>query len=258
MFSGSCSGNATDSRPVRAVRKPGRQHRLGAYVVVSLACTSTCLAAHQALRRYASRGIMLVIEDQIITPPVGIMPVMQMVEAQRASILVSHDHLHDNQMRTLVERSKRYRRATGNDRRQAATAAGLPERITPMTEDERSIYGMVPRLVQEYIGQLRGIAEKLEDRSGLSGALPLAHGALPLASALPLPGALSAAQTKSITDSIAAQRRSIAALRAQLSSYDEQLAALEQILGPLSEWSRTWADLEQRLLNVGRRPEGGR
>ena len=37
----------------------------------------------------------------------------------------------------------------------------------------------------------------------------------------------------SIADSIAAQRRSIAALKAQLSSFDEQLAVLEQILGPL-------------------------
>ncbi len=60
----------------------------------------------------------------------------------------------------------------------------------------------------------------------------------------------------SITDSIAAQRRSIAALKAQLSSYDGQLATLEQILGPLGEWSRTWADLEQRMLNLGRGPEG--
>jgi len=59
----------------------------------------------------------------------------------------------------------------------------------------------------------------------------------------------------SITDSIAAQRRSIAALKAQLSSFDEQLAVLEQILGPFTEWSKTWADLEQRLLRMGRRPE---
>jgi hypothetical protein len=62
----------------------------------------------------------------------------------------------------------------------------------------------------------------------------------------------------SITDSIAAQRRSIEALRAQLSSFDEQLAALEQILGPLALWSQTWADFEQRLLNLGRRPQTGR
>ena len=33
---------------------------------------------------------------------------------------------------------------------------------------------------------------------------------------------------------------------------------LEQILGPLAEWSRTWADLEQRLLNMNPRPEAGR
>ncbi len=46
-------------------------------------------------------------------------------------------------------------------------------------------------------------------------------------------------------------------LKAQLSSYDEQLAVLEQILGPLAEWSRTWADLEQRLLNMDPRPEAG-
>jgi prefoldin subunit 5 len=61
----------------------------------------------------------------------------------------------------------------------------------------------------------------------------------------------------SVTGSIAAQRRSIEALKAQLSSFDEQLAALEQVLGPLAEWSKTWADLEQRLLNLGSRPEAG-
>ncbi len=119
-----------------------------------------------------------------------------------------------------------------------------------MTEDERSTSGMVPRLVQEYIGQLRGITERLENLSRAGGRLPSAS------AALPLPGALSAAQMTSIADSITAQRRSIAALKAQLSSYDEQLAALERILGPLGEWSKTWADLEQRLLNMGRRPEG--
>ena len=56
-----------------------------------------------------------------------------------------------------------------------------------------------------------------------------------------LPGALSAAQLTAVADSIAAQRRSIEVLKAQLSSFDEQLKALEQFLGPLAEWSRTWA-----------------
>jgi len=154
------------------------------------------------------------------------------------------------QIRTLVGRCERYPHASGNDHMQAAAAAGLPERITPMTEDDKSTSGTVPHLVQEFMGQLREITERLEGRSRPSGGFPLGPGALPL------PGGLSAAQMNSIAESIAAQRRSIEALKAQLSSYDEQLAALEQILGPLSEWSRTWADLEQRVLKMSRWQEG--
>ena len=121
-----------------------------------------------------------------------------------------------------------------------------------MAEDEKSTSGVVPRLVQDFTSQLRAITDRLEDLARSSSGLPLAPGALPL------PGGLSAAQMTLITNSIAAQRRSIAALTAQLSSFDEQLAVLEQILGPLTEWSRTWADLEERLLNMGRRPETDR
>jgi hypothetical protein len=125
----------------------------------------------------------------------------------------------------------------------------LPERITPMAEDEKSASGVVPRLVQEFTAQLGVITGRLEELARLGGGNPLTPGTLPL------PGGLSAAQMTSIADSIAAQRRSIAALQAQLSSFDEQLAVLEQILDPLAEWSRTWAELERRLLNPGRRPE---
>jgi hypothetical protein len=70
-----------------------------------------------------------------------------------------------------------------------------------------------------------------------------------------LPGTLSAAQVTSIPDSVAAQRRSIEALKAQLSAFDEQLAVLEQILGPFAEWSRSWADLEKQLVNMRRSPQ---
>jgi len=73
-----------------------------------------------------------------------------------------------------------------------------------------------------------------------------------------LPGAFSAAQLAAVTDSLAAQRRSIAALITQLSAFDEQLAALEQMLGPMAEWSKTWADFEQRMLNMGFKPEAGK
>lgn len=121
-----------------------------------------------------------------------------------------------------------------------------------MAEDEKTASGVVPRLVQEFTAQLGAITGRLEELAGLGGGKPLTPGSLPL------PGGLSAAQMSSITDSIAAQRRSIAALKAQLSSFDEQLAVLEQILGPLAEWSRTWAELERRLLSLGRKPESGR
>ena len=41
------------------------------------------------------------------------MPVMQVIEAQRASILVPHDHLHNNQLRMFrVERLNLYRYAS--------------------------------------------------------------------------------------------------------------------------------------------------
>ena len=121
-----------------------------------------------------------------------------------------------------------------------------------MAGDKQSAPGVAPGSVQEFLAQLRAATQRLEDLAGYGGRLPSAPGALAR------PGALSAAQMTSIADSIAAQRRSIEALKAQLSAFDEQLAVLEQILGPLAEWSRTWAELEERLLNMGRGPEAGR
>ncbi len=118
-----------------------------------------------------------------------------------------------------------------------------------MAEDERSAPGMVPGAAQEFIAHLRGITEGLEGLARIRERLPGAPGALPL------PGTLSAAQLASIAGSIAAQRRSIEALKAQLSAFDEQLAVLEQILRPLAQWSGKWAEVEEWLLNVGRRPQ---
>jgi hypothetical protein len=118
-----------------------------------------------------------------------------------------------------------------------------------MTDDQQGASAALSQLVQEFTGQLRKATDMLHGLAGFGGRLP------PPADALPLPGALSATQMSSIAGSIAAQRRSIEALKSQLSSFDEQLAALEQILGPLAEWSRTWAEFEQRLLNMGRRPQ---
>jgi len=124
-----------------------------------------------------------------------------------------------------------------------------------MADEEQSRSGVTPGFFQEYIGQLRAATERLQDLGRFGGSPSPAHGAVALPA---LPGAFSAAQMTLITDSIAEQRRSIEVLKAQLSAYDEQLAVLEQALGPFAEWSKTWADFEQRLLNMGRGPETGR
>jgi hypothetical protein len=124
--------------------------------------------------------------------------------------------------------------------------------MTSMADEEQSTFGVIPGLVQEYIGQFWAATEKLQDL-GRSGGSPL-----PTPGAMPLPGAFSAAQMRAIADSIATQRRSIEALQTQLSAYDEQLAVLEQALGPFTEWSKTWADFEQRLMKMGPKPASGK
>ncbi|HEX9357754.1 MAG TPA: hypothetical protein VF933_28550 [Streptosporangiaceae bacterium] len=118
-----------------------------------------------------------------------------------------------------------------------------------MADDEQGTSGIVPGLAEEFIAQLRAITGRLEGLAGSGAWLPSEPGAFPL------PGALSAAQLKSIAESVGVQRRSIEALQAQLSAFDGQLAVLEQILRPLAEWSSAWAELEQRLLSMRQAPE---
>ena len=120
-----------------------------------------------------------------------------------------------------------------------------------MADDEHAAPDAVPRFVQEYIGQLRAATERLQDLARAGERLQ------PNPGILKPPGALSAAQIASIAESVADQRRSIQALKTQLSAFDEQLAVLEQILGPLAQWSKVWADLERRMLNLGRGPDTG-
>ena len=122
-----------------------------------------------------------------------------------------------------------------------------------MADDEQTASGVVPGLVHEFIAQLRGIAEGLEGVARLGEHVPSAP------RALTLPGTLSAAQMASIADAITAQRRGIEALKAHLTAFDEQLAVLEQIIRPVAEWSRKWAELEERLLNIhpGPKADGG-
>jgi hypothetical protein len=127
-----------------------------------------------------------------------------------------------------------------------------------MADDQASTSGGIPGLTQDFMTQLRRVIERLEGLTTIGESLPPVPGlpsvpslsSLPGVRSLPRPGGLSAAQLKSVASAVAAQRRSIEALKAQLTAFDEQLVVLERILGPLAEWSRTWADLEDRLMNV--------
>jgi hypothetical protein len=108
--------------------------------------------------------------------------------------------------------------------------------------------GLVGRSIDEFVGQLRAFTDR---------ARGLAQGAVPSRLSLPHlpspPGAMSAAQLKAVAQGVAAQRAQIAAMRAQLEAFDQQLAVFERILGPLVDWSSTWARLEEAVADVVRR-----
>ena len=108
--------------------------------------------------------------------------------------------------------------------------------------------GRVARTVEEFVTQLRGFTDR---------ATRLAAGAVPSGLSLPRlpspPGAMSAAQVRSIAASVKAQRQLVEGLVGQLQAFDEQLAVFERILDPLVEWSSTWARLEESFADVVRR-----
>ena len=110
-----------------------------------------------------------------------------------------------------------------------------------MTDPQNTPAGFA-RLIQLWTVQLRRITEGLTGMAGLSESV------------LPHPGALSAAQLNLIASSVASQRQGIAAMQAQLRVLDEQLAMLEQILGPLAGWSKAWAQFEGLVLPARRDP----
>lgn len=110
--------------------------------------------------------------------------------------------------------------------------------------------GIVGRSIEDFVHQLRGFTDRART---VAGSVP-ARLSLP---ALPSPpGAMSAAQLRAVADMVAAQRASIAGMRAQLDAFDQQLVVFERILEPLVEWSGTWARLEEAVGDLVRR-EGG-
>ena len=120
-----------------------------------------------------------------------------------------------------------------------------------MTDEQQTSAGFAG-LIQLWTSQLRRLSEGLASAAGLGESTLSQH--LPSLQGLPHPGALSAAQLNLIASSVASQRQSIAAMQAQLRVFDEQLAMLEQILGPLAEWSTAWAEFEGLVMNARRDP----
>jgi hypothetical protein len=120
-----------------------------------------------------------------------------------------------------------------------------------MTDPQDTAAGFAG-LIQLWAIQLRRITEGLTGMAGLSESV-LSQSVQSL-QGLPHPGALSAAQLNLIASNVAAQRQGIAAMQAQLRVLDEQLALLEQILGPLAEWSTAWAQFEGLVMSTHRNP----
>jgi hypothetical protein len=122
--------------------------------------------------------------------------------------------------------------------------------------DEEKATGGIPGPMQQFVNQLRRVTADMESLTGLGGPLP-PRTTVPMMPGLPMPGALSAKELKSIATNVKAQRQSIQALQAQLTAFDQQLEVLEGILGPLADWSNRWAELEQLMINMGRPPKPG-
>lgn len=118
---------------------------------------------------------------------------------------------------------------------------------TPDSDREPPGTGLVGRSIDEFVNQLRGFTDRARS---VAGAVPskLSLPALPSP-----PGAMSAAQLRAVAQAVQAQRRSIAAMQAQLEAFDQQMAVFERILDPLVEWSSTWARLEEAVGDLVRR-----
>ena len=117
--------------------------------------------------------------------------------------------------------------------------------------DEENVPDGFASLFQPWIVQLRTITEGLAGMTGLSESI-LAP--VPSLQGRRSPAPFPRRSCTLIAGGVAAQRSSIAALQAQLAVFDEQLPALEEIIGPLAEWSRTWADFERLVMKARRDP----
>jgi hypothetical protein len=111
------------------------------------------------------------------------------------------------------------------------------------------------RTVHDLVAQLRAMTEKVAGLAGLTGLAETLPG-IPALPSLLRPAALVGAQLKAVTSTVAAQRRSIEAMQAHLTAFDEQLTVMEAILEPLMGWTAAWTDLEETVMGERSDSEG--
>ena len=97
---------------------------------------------------------------------------------------------------------------------------------------------------QDLLNQLWTTMERL---GAAAGQMPGATAKMMGLPTVPMPGGLAAGQIAAIAGAIRAQRSGIATMRANLDAYEQQLLVMEQMLGPLEEITKSWAEAEKRI-----------
>jgi hypothetical protein len=97
---------------------------------------------------------------------------------------------------------------------------------------------------QDLLNQLWTTMERL---GAAAGQMPAMTGQMLRMPTVPMPGGLAAGQISAIAGAIRAQRSGIATMRANLDAYEQQLAVMEQLMEPLEEMTKSWAQAEKRI-----------
>lgn len=134
--------------------------------------------------------------------------------------------------------------------------ADNPERSDPI-DPFSAFLGHLRTLSEQMVemGLPSGSADAGAGTQGSPDASPMTAWAAAMSTPIPQPGALTAAQVSAVHAAVSAQRASVAALRSQLDAFDAHLKVLDDLLGPVSEWSRRWAQTEAALTPQARPPD---
>ena len=118
------------------------------------------------------------------------------------------------------------------------TESAITDEDAEMADEQR------PNPPQDLLNQLWTTMERLGAAAGHVPGVAAAGLAMP---SVPLPGGLAAGQVAAIVGGIRAQRSSIATMRANLDAYEQQLVVMEQLLEPLAQMTRSWAQAEKKI-----------